>query len=235
MKTLAWLITVTFCIIYTAQGQDAPVYEKNMKADSMRRQTGYFNYTQFGIGVRLNNPVLALSTVNGYQFSRSVSLGLGVGYSYVNYPLWNDRYLWSLKMYKSEYTLAFDQLNLFIEPRFFIGRKDPVFLFIDLGYSLFVSPNTHDLNQAEISDYLRNFPDKRYDTLVKTKHSGTFYIAPGAGMKLFLAKNISLNFSLQLFVAGCNVEESLVTYGTIHPHNALKMNLYPLFSVGIGF
>ncbi len=52
---------------------------KKISHGSGTKINGYRNNSLIGIGARLGAPDFAISTVNGYQFSRHYSLGLGVG------------------------------------------------------------------------------------------------------------------------------------------------------------
>jgi len=213
---------------------------KKEAPDTLHRQKGYFNNTQAGIGVRLGKAVISISTVNGYQFSRHISLGLGIGYSRTYLPLWNSWNLLGWKTTKSDYVVNVDQLDLYIENRLFLGRKKSSFLLFDLGYSFFLFPNAHVLTAAEKSEYWSDFPYawSWSDTLVKIGYNGRIYLAPGFGMRVFIHRNIALNFSLQLYVSGYFITQyynSQNIYDPYYSENKLKMNLYPLLTIGIGF
>jgi hypothetical protein len=246
-KTFVFFIFISLCSgIQTSSQILSPDYASKPekpkriteKPDSLHRQKGYFNNTQAGIGVRLRKAVISLSTVNGYQFSRHISLGLGVGYSRTCLPLWNSWDILGGKMTKSYYVVNVDQLDLFIENRVFLGRKKSLFLLFDLGYSFILYPGTHILTSSEKSEYRSDFPYTWPDTLGKINYSGRIYLAPGFGMRVFIHRNLALNFSLQLYVSGYLITQhynSQNIYDPYYSENKLKINLYPLLTIGIGF
>lgn len=208
------------------------------KPDTLHRQKGYFNNTQAGIGVRLGQAVLSISTVNGYQFSRHISLGLGVGYTRTYLPLWTSWDLLGGKMTKSETHVNVDHLDLFIENRLFLGKKKSAFLLFDLGYSFFLAPNAHELTAREKSEYWSDFPYIWGDSLVKITYNGRIFLAPGVGIRVYIHKDLSLNFSVQLYVSECLITQHYQSQSAYDPpfaENKLKMNLYPLLNIGIGF
>ena len=144
---LCFAIHSTAQVVQTDSLTDTAFVKKN-KEQRLHKQKEYFNNTQISIGVRLGLPVLSISTVNGYQFSRQMSLGLGVGYIRTNYPLWAWTN-WSGKVTKSDYKVKADQFNVFIEQRIFFGKQkiSPIVFYIfDFGYSFCLSPNDHELN-----------------------------------------------------------------------------------------
>jgi len=211
-------------------------FVKKEKPQLVSREKGFFNNTQVGIGVRMGLPVITISTVNGYQFSRHISLGLGIGYIRMHYPLWSWRHLFSLgKVEKSKTAATVNQINIFIEQRFSLGdQKVSPFLFYDLGYSFCIPPADHELTKEEKSEYLST--DYHYDTLVKTSYTAGVYFAPGVGLRVLLHQNISLNFSLQLYIAMYSINSTYRNNGyENYVPGGIKMNLYPVFNVGIGF
>jgi hypothetical protein len=248
MKTMTvFFLFIALCISIPANSQvlspyygTNPVRVKPVKEapDTLHRQKGYFNNTQTGMGVRLGKAVLSISTVNGCQFSRHISLGLGVGYTRTYLPLWNSWELIGAKMIKSDYHVNVDHLDLFIENRLFLGNKKSAFLLFDLGYSFFLAPKAHELTAREKSEYWSDFPYVWGDSLEKITYTGRIFLAPGAGMRIFIHKNLSLNVSVQLYVSGYLITQhyqSESAYDPPYATNKLKINLYPLLSIGIGF
>lgn len=246
--TLFFLFIVLFFAGPTSPQVLSPDYSTRPKhvkpvkeaPDTMHRQKGYVNNTQAGIGVRLGKAVLSISTVNGYQFSRNISLGLGVGYTRTCLPLWTSWDLLGGKMTKSETHVNVDHLDLFIENRLFLGRKKSSFLLFDLGYSFFLSPKAHVLTAAEKSEWWSYFPYSYSwsDTLVKVGYKERIYLAPGFGMRVFIHRDLALNFSLQLYVSGYFITQyynSQNIYDPYYSENKLKINIYPLLTIGIGF
>ena len=76
-----------------------------------------------------------------------------------------------------------------------------------------------------------------YNTLEKTTYDGGFFFAPGFGAKTNLGKNLSLNFSLQVYFATYRRSETEKNdVGNIYYYKgSLKMNLFPIFNIGVGF
>ncbi len=85
-KKIIFFLSIAICInslAFTQVVKTDPHNESNSVGQGnltvFHKPNGYFNNSQFGTGVRLGAPVFAISTVNGYQFSRHYSLGLGLG------------------------------------------------------------------------------------------------------------------------------------------------------------
>ncbi|MGA2822532.1 MAG: hypothetical protein ABSE72_03305 [Bacteroidales bacterium] len=209
---------------------------------NLRKQNGYFNNTQVGIGVRLGAPVLSISTVNGYQFMRHFSLGLGAGYTHVNYPLWAWRNWKTGSVTRSDNKVSADLFDLFIQLRIFIGKQKMlpiVFFMFDIGYSFCFNPKEHSVTPKELQDWLNRYHtvhSSSTDSLITTSYRGGVYGAPGIGLKTYIHRNISLNFSLQLFFVIYSINET-TRFAPYEYYSAGSKLIYlcPLFKVGIGF
>jgi hypothetical protein len=205
------------------------------KTETLYKKKGYMNFTQAGIGIRLGKPVFSISTVNGYQFSPHMALGFGVGFLRTYYPLWNWRSWKTQEVTKSKYSVGINELTLFIQQRFFPGhgKSSPVIMF-DFGYALALPPNDHEPTPAEQAEWQAEY---EYNTLVKTTYDGGVFFAPGFGAKTNLGKKLSLNFSLQVYFATYRRSETEKNdVGNIYYYKgSLKMNLFPIFNIGVGF
>ncbi|MCX6268846.1 MAG: hypothetical protein NTW16_16090 [Bacteroidetes bacterium] len=207
----------------------------------LHKQNGFFNNTQAGIGVRLGAPVFSISTVNGYQFTRHFSLGFGAGYTHVNYPLWAWRNWQTGHITRSEYKVSSDLFDLFIQPRIFIGKQKmlPILFFMfDIGYSFCFNPKEHSVTPKELQDWFNKYHESYsvFDSLVTTSYRGGVYGAPGIGLKTYIHRNISLNFSLQLIIATYSIKETTrYASNEYSSTGSFLIYLYPLFKIGIGF
>jgi hypothetical protein len=204
-----------------------------IQTEHLHKQKGYFNNTQLGMGFRLGMPVVSISTVNGYQFSRVFSLGLGVGYCHTYVPLWTVKN-WFKTVAKSDTRVGIDEINVFIEPRIFAGNpKGSLFGFfmLDIGYSFFLSSYEQKLSSQDILEWRNAHSHPPIGTLVKTSYSGGILIAPGFGLKTFLTRNFSLNFSIQLYFSLYKRHE---TEDYVEGYSVGNQYLYPLLNLGIG-
>jgi len=250
MKTTTLVILITFFAAFHTRaqfiaysGRDSSV-NGYYNPEAPKSQESYVNYTQAGIGVRLGRPVLSISSVNGYQFSRRIALGGGVGYSRTYIPLWNAREpeisggILSFKNIKSSTIVNFDELDFFADLKLFFGNNGSVFLLCDIGYSFLLTPKNHVLTLNEKSEWIDQSPNSFRGTLVKTTYSDRFYIAPGIGGRYTLARNLWLNIAVQLYISGYKTKHTYdpgsagmdFNYQTYY-----KTSLYPLFTVGIAF
>ncbi len=208
---------------------------EQVKADAMYKKNGYMNFTQAGIGIRLGNAVFSISTVNGYQFNRHFALGIGVGFLHTYYPLWSWRSWKTQEVTKSKYSVGVNEFTVFIEERFFPGhgKSSPVIMF-DFGYALALPPYDHVPSPEEQAEW---YAEYEYNTLVKTSYDGGLFFAPGLGIKTNVGKKLSLNFSLQLYVAlyrRSETEKNDVG-NEYYYKGSLKPNLFTIFNVGVGF
>jgi hypothetical protein len=250
MKTITFVLLITlFAAVNTRaqvvadSGKDSSV-KGYQHSEAPKIQESYVNYTQAGIGVRLGKPVLSISSVNGYQFSRRIALGGGVGYSRTYIPLWSAREadvsggILSFKNIKSSTVVNLDELDLFAELKLFFSRKGSAFLLFDIGYSFLLSPKNHLLTLNEKTEWIQQSPNSYMDTLVKTTYSDRFYIAPGIGGRYTLTRNQCLNIAVQLYISGYKTKHTYdpgsagmyINYQTYQ-----KISLYPVITVGIGF
>lgn len=248
LKKQMVLFSVAICFFSNALAQeekpDSPfdsVIGKTDKYADLRKHKGYFNNSQIGIGVIMAAPVISISTINGYKFSKHFSLGLGVGYTHINYPLWAWRNWRTGKVTKSEYKVGANLFDLFIQPRIYTGQQKrlPIFFFmIDIGYSFCFYPKEHTVTSEELQDWFCRIrkPHTIFDSLITTSYRGGFYAAPGIGLKTYFNKNISLNFSVQLYLATYKIDET-TRYGSyeFYSEGGILISGYPMFNIGIGF
>jgi len=153
-----------------------------------------------------------------------------------HYPLWSWKHFLTMgKVEKSKSSAAVNQINDFIEQRFAFGdKKISSLLSYDLGYSFCIPPAYHKLTNEEKSEFLST--DYHYDSLVKTSYTTGIYFAPGVGMRVFIHKNLSLNFSIQLYIAMYSINSTYRSFGSeSYLSVGIKPNLYPVLNVGIGF
>ena len=205
-----------------------------VEKEHLHRQKGYCNNTQLSIGVRVGMPVISVSTVNGYQFSRNFSLGLGVAYCRTYVPLWTVKQMFTT-VGKSKTSVGIDEINVFIEPIIFFGKQkaSPIAFFIlDFGYSFFLSSKEQTLTSQEKANWRNAHNHAPSSVLIQTSYRGGLFVAPGFGLKTFLTRNLSLNFSLQLNLSRYIRNETEDLY---QGFGVANLSLYPMFNIGIGF
>jgi hypothetical protein len=202
------LIVVIFAVFGT-QAQSKMINGQN---DSIRlnsekhKSRGYFNVTSLEV---LNfdfnylkpvslSPVPGLSTINGYRFSRNISLGLGIGFDYIG--VWLPVYIAPKSSY-GNYTVYYKEemsiIPVFVDFRFNLSDTPfTPYLFVDAGYDISLNPNktvfvdTGNLDwYIGVSSQIHNF-------------SGGFYSALGFGLKFHLYKNIKLNTTVKFTYLG---------------------------------
>ena|GEM_PF-5858545 len=179
---------------------------------------GYYNVTSLEV---LNfdfnylkpvsfSPVPGISTINGYRFSRDISLGLGLGFDYIG--VWLPAYIapksWIAP--KSSYSTYADYTKeemsfIPVFADFRLNLTDtPVtpYLFVDAGYDI-------SLNHSKTV-----FVDTRYygDPYVSStihNFSGAFYGNLGFGLKFHLYKRIELNTAVKFTYRGIKYTDDI--------------------------
>ena len=207
---------VVFFAVFETQAQSKMINGQN---DSIRlnsekhKSRGYFNVTSLEV---LNfdfnylkpvslSPIPGISTINGYRFSRNISLGLGIGFDYIG--AWLPVYIApksSYGIYAVYYKEEMSFIPVFIDFRLNLADT-PVtpYLFVDAGYDISLNPNktvfidTGNLDwYIGVSSQIQNF-------------SGGVYGALGFGLRFHLYKNIKLNTAVKFTYQGLKYTDDI--------------------------
>lgn len=211
-------LIVVFFSIFGTQAQSKMINGQNdsIRLNSGKHQSrGYFNVTSLEV---LNfdfnylkpvslSPVPGISTINGYNFSRNISLGLGIGFDYIG--VWLPVYIAPTGYVVGENTVFFYKEEMSFIPVFIDFRVNlsdtPVtpYLFVDAGYDISLNPNKTVFVDTEnldwyigVSSQIQNF-------------SGGFYSALGFGLKFNLYKNIKLNTAVKFTYQGLKYTDDI--------------------------
>ncbi len=222
--SLAVLLIALFGVIAT-QAQSKKTNEQNQKKGDQKdslvvssekhKSRGYYNVTSLEV---LNfdfnylkpvslSPVPGISTINGYRFSRNVSLGLGVGFDYIG--VWLPVYIFpkgsntgsgEAVYYKEEMSF----IPVFIDFRLNLSNTLVTpYMFVDAGYDISLNPNKTVFVDTENLDW--------YVGVSSTIHnfSGAFYSALGFGLKFPVYKNIGINTAIKITYRGIKYTDDI--------------------------
>jgi hypothetical protein len=191
-----------------------------MLKSGKHKSRGYFNVTSLEVlnfdfnylnTVYSLSPLPDISTINGYQFSRHISLGLGIGFDYIG--VWLPVYSAPTGYVLGESTVFYYKEWMFFIPVFIDFRVNlstrviTPYLFCDAGYDISLNKNKtefvdteHLLEMSGISSKLHNFS------------SGSFYGALGFGIKFHLYRNIKMNIAVKFTYRGVKYTDDINLY-----------------------
>ena len=151
------------------------------------------------------SPVPGISTINGYRFSRDISLGLGLGFDYIG--VWLPIYVVPRSSYGIEAVYYKEEMSfipVFVDFRLNL-TDTPVtpYLFVDAGYDISLNPKKSVFIDTGYLDWYEGVSSKIHN------FSGAFYGNLGFGLKFHLYKNIKLNTAIKFTYRGIKYTDDI--------------------------
>jgi hypothetical protein len=177
-----------------------------IKKDSTKAK-GYFNMTWIAMGLSLSDEpgfTFNFSTVNGYRFSKTITLGIGIGYCYMHNGFGTP----------SHYNLQ--NVPLFVDFKTdFIKKRVSPYWFLDIGATFPVGMK----GQYDDLEILNAWPGP--------------YAGTGFGIRVYVHKTLSLNFFLSATASFVGYESKFPSSTKSNPDDSVgKANF--LFGIAIG-
>lgn len=221
-------LIVVFFGVFGTQAQskimNGKSLDKSGQNDSIRLKSeknkfrGYFNVTSLEVlnfdfnylkPVSLST-VPDISVINGYRFSRNISLGLGIGFDYIG--VWLPAYIAPKSWIppKSSYSTYADYnkqemsfIPVFVDFRLNLSDT-PVtpYLFVDAGYDI-------SLNHSKTVFVDTRYYGDPYVSSIIHNFSGSFYGDLGFGLKFNVYKNIKLNTAIKFTYRGIKYSDDI--------------------------
>jgi len=169
---------------------------------------GYFNYTSVSFGLYYSDePDFAfnISTVNGYRFSKNITLGVGIGYCYMHNGFGTPAHF-DLQI-----------LPLYVDFKLdFTKRNASPFWFLDIGTTIPIS-----------------MKGQYWDLEIKKAWPG-LYLGTGLGVRVYVHHSISVNPFLSVILSTVNYESQFPSQSEPNPDDGQGRIIF-LFGMAVGF